>query len=46
MGYNILEGNPLHSDRVDPGFTHSAFSFTYDDEKLTDDNMYLVPDQL
>ena len=26
--YNLLEGNPL-SDRVDPGFEHSIFQFTY-----------------
>lgn len=46
MGYNLLEGNPLHSDRVDPGFTNTAFTFTYNDEKLTEDRIYLVPDQL
>ena len=41
--YDLLEGNPL-SDRVDPGFEHSIFEFTYLDQEKTEDGKYLVPD--
>ena len=41
--YNLLEGNPL-SDRVDPGFEHSIFQFSYNDGERTEDGKFLVPD--
>ena len=28
-GYNILLGNPLSGEGVDPGFQHVIFEFTY-----------------
>lgn len=32
--YDLLKGNPL-SDRVDPGFYHSIFEFTYNNQEKT-----------
>eukprot|EP00057_Strongylocentrotus_purpuratus_P011674 XP_011666148.1 PREDICTED: uncharacterized protein LOC105439147 [Strongylocentrotus purpuratus] len=51
-GYNILEGNPggqdLNEGGLDPGLkvTRQVFSLSYDEEKLTDDNAYSVPDEI
>jgi hypothetical protein len=28
-GYNILKGNPLSSEGVDPGFQHDVFVYTF-----------------
>ena len=41
--YDLLLGNPL-SDRVDPGFQHSIFDFTYNSKETTEDGRYLIPD--
>ena len=45
VSYNILYGNPM-TDRIDPGFQHQIFDFTYDKQELSDDLRYLVPDQV
>ena len=52
IGYNILDGNPEGGDSgsggVDPGLLVSrrVFELTYDDEKLSSDLQYRVPDQV
>ena len=52
IGYNLIDGNPEGGDMsdggVDPGFltTRRVFGLTYDDEHLTSDLQYQVPDQV
>ena len=41
--YDLLQGNPL-SDKVDPGFQHSIFNFSYNSAQKTEDGRFLVPD--
>ena len=45
LGYNIYKGNPL-GDRIDPGFRSQLFAFSYDGGQTTDDNRYLIPDNV
>jgi hypothetical protein len=42
--YNLLYGNSLSSQGVDPGFLHSIFEITYDKKISTEDDRYLLPD--
>jgi hypothetical protein len=42
--YDLLTGNPLSSQGVDPGFLHGIFEFSYDKKIITEDGKYLVPD--
>lgn len=41
--YDLINGNPL-DDQVDPGFEHSIFEFTYNNNETTEDGKYLIPD--
>lgn len=34
-GYDILAGNPLSSEGVDPGFQHEIFEFSYSNNETT-----------
>lgn len=43
-GYNILLGNPLSGEGVDPGFQHEIFEFTYAKNETTEDGKFLLPD--
>lgn len=43
-GYDILLGNPLSSEDVDPGFRHEVFDFTFSKGETTEDGKYLLPD--
>ncbi|XP_071507091.1 uncharacterized protein [Diadema antillarum] len=52
VGYNIIDGNPEGGDiylgGVDPGLlvTRPILKLTYDDNQLTHDRSYVVPDQV
>ena len=52
IGYNILEGNPeggdLSTGGVDPGLLVSRriFDLSYEDGKMSNDNVYQVPDEV
>jgi hypothetical protein len=43
-GYDILVGNPLSEEGVDPGFQHEIFEFAYTKNETTEDGKFLVPD--
>ena len=45
-GYNLLQGNPLSDTGVDPGFNHEIIQFTYNTGETTEDNRYLLPDNI
>lgn len=45
-GYNLLHGNPLSDAGVDPGFNHEIIQFTYKTGETTEDNRYLLPDNI
>ena len=45
-GYNAGLGNPLHTEKVDPGFASKIFSFTYNNQDKTEDGLYLIPDKV
>ena len=52
VGYNLLEGNPEGGDvsngGVDPGllFTRKVFKLTWEENKVSLDKKYVVPDQV
>lgn len=39
-GYNILKGNPLSAEGVDPGFQHEIFIFSYFKNETTEDGRF------
>ena len=45
-GYNILLGNPISDEGVDPGFNHEIFDFTYKNGEETEDGKYSLPDDI
>ena len=46
MGYNTILGNPLHIEKVDPGFTQTMFKYSYSKGQKTEDGKYLIPDHV
>lgn len=43
-GYDILAGNPLSGEGVDPGFQQEIFEFSYSKGEMTEDGKFLIPD--
>jgi len=52
VGYNLLKGNPeggdLSNGGIDPGllFTRKVFKLSYDTNKLSVGQQYMIPDQV
>jgi hypothetical protein len=44
-GYDLFSGNPF-TNKLDPGFRSQIFSFTYKSQQQTDDDSYLIPDDI
>jgi len=44
IGYDALQGNP-HSDLEDPGFRQKIFPLEYEQNTLSADGRYLLPDK-
>ncbi len=45
-GYNLLLGNPMDPERLDPGFASKIFETTYEDNKKTSDRKWTTPDNV
>ncbi|XP_065054736.1 perforin-like protein 1 [Rhopilema esculentum] len=45
-GYNVLEGNPMDPEKFDPGFRAKIFQASYQQDRLTDDRQFKIPDNV
>lgn len=43
IGYDYLLGNPKQ-DKIDDGFRQAIFNFTYEQNLMTEDNLFKIPD--
>lgn len=45
-GYNLIQGNPMDPDQLDPGFASKIFETTYEQNKKTSDQRWNIPDNI